>query len=99
MEFIYFNLDIAYLLPTKVNNNLSIHLSVCILVPLLTATYTRDNTEELLFSGADNPSPLLEIVEQELAWRAEGKVDVFIDSLRDISALRNILKVTTKSSA
>ena len=62
-------------------------------VPLITATYKRDNTEELIFGGADNPSPLLEIVEQELAWRAEGKVDVFIDGLRDISALRNVLKV------
>ena len=67
----------------------------CILiVPLITATYKRDNTEELVFGGADNPSPLLEIVEQELAWRAVGNVDVFIDGLRDISALRNVLKVT-----
>ena len=59
----------------------------------MTATYTRDNTEDLIFGGGDNPSPLLEIVEQELAWRAIGNVDVFIDGLRDISALRNVLKV------
>ena len=62
-------------------------------MPLITATYKKDNTDELIFGGADNPTPLLEIVEQELAWRAEGKVDVFIDGLRDISALRNVLKV------
>ena len=62
-------------------------------MPLITATYQRGSTEELIFGGADNPSPLLEIVEQELAWRAEGKVDVFIDGPRDVSALRNVLKV------
>ena len=68
--------------------------SLFLSVPLLTATYFRDKTKELLFGGSDNPSPLLEIVEQELAWRAEGKVDVFIDGTRDISALRDVLKVS-----
>lgn len=64
-----------------------------LLMPLITATYTYDNTEELLFGGADNPSPLLEIVEQELAWRAEGKVDVYIETAKDINALRNTIKI------
>ena len=64
------------------------------LVPLLNAKYTRNDTLELLFGSGDNPSPLFEIVEQELAWRAEGEVQVFIDGNRDISALRNVLKVS-----
>lgn len=62
-------------------------------MPLITATYKHENAEELLFGGADNPSPLLEIVEQELAWRAEGKVDVYIETAKDINALRNVIKV------
>ena len=62
-------------------------------MPLITATYKHENADELLFGGADNPSPLLEIVEQELAWRAEGNVDVYIENAKDISALRNVIKV------
>ncbi|XP_060568332.1 uncharacterized protein LOC132726934 [Ruditapes philippinarum] len=64
-----------------------------LLMPVITATYKHDNADELLFGGADNPSPLLEIVEQELAWRAEGNVDVYIENAKDISALRNVIKI------
>lgn len=64
-----------------------------LLMPLITATYSKDNTIEQLFGGADNPSPLLEIVEQELAWRAEGNVDVYIENAKDVNALRNVLKI------
>lgn len=56
-----------------------------------------ENTEELLFGGADNPSPLLEIVEQELAWRAEGQVEVYIQDAKDINSLRNTIKVGENS--
>ena len=62
-------------------------------VPLLTATFKYGSTDELLFGGSDNPSPLLEIVEQELAWRAEGKVNVFVEDAKDINAMRNVIKV------
>lgn len=64
-----------------------------LLLPLITASYRRNNVEELIFDAAANPSPLLEIVEQELAWRAEGTVSVFIDGMTDITALRNVLKI------
>ena len=62
-------------------------------MPVITAKYTRNETEEFLFGISNNPTPLLEIVEQEFAWRAEGEVNVFIDGENDISALRNSLKV------
>ncbi|CAG2238126.1 unnamed protein product [Mytilus edulis] len=53
----------------------------------------NNSIEEALFDGHDNPSPLLEIVEQFVAKQAAGNVSVYIESIRDISALRNILKV------
>ncbi|XP_052773072.1 uncharacterized protein LOC128211950 [Mya arenaria] len=64
-----------------------------LLMPVNTATYSVNNTEELLFGGADNPSPLLEIVEQELAWRAVGEVDVFLESAKDVNSLRNTIQI------
>jgi hypothetical protein len=50
--------------------------------------------EETVFDGHDNPSPLLEIVEQQIAKQAKGNVTVYIENIRDISALRNVLKVS-----
>lgn len=64
-----------------------------LLMPVITATYKHDNVDELMFGGADNPSPLLEIVEQELAWRAEGNADIYIENAKDINALRNVIKI------
>ena len=64
-------------------------------MPVITAKYTRNETEEFLFGISNNPTPLLEIVEQEFAWRAEGEVNVFIDGENDISALRNSLQVVS----
>ncbi|KAL4222201.1 hypothetical protein ACF0H5_018238 [Mactra antiquata] len=64
-----------------------------LLMPVITAKYSHKNTDDLLFGGGDNPSPLLEIVEQELAWRAEGHVDVYVENAKDVNALRNVLKI------
>lgn len=67
-------------------------------MPLITSIYKPDETksvEEKLFAVEDNPSPLLEIVSQELAIRAVGTVRVFVDNYRDIMVLRNVLKVKT----
>ena len=62
-------------------------------MPLISATYRWGLSVDMLFGGADNPTPLLEIVEQELAWQANGTVHVYIDGNKDVSALRNSLKV------
>jgi len=54
----------------------------------------NSSIEETVFDGHDNPSPLLEIVEQQIAKQAKGNVTVYIENIRDISALRNVLKVS-----
>ena len=59
---------------------------------LLESKYYHEKVPESVF-GVDNPSPLFDILEQELAYRAEGHVDVFIDGTKDIAALSNVLKV------
>lgn len=59
---------------------------------LLESKYYHEKSPEAVF-GVDNPSPLFDIVEQELAYRAEGHVDVFIDGTKDIFALSNALKI------
>ncbi|XP_062573122.1 uncharacterized protein LOC134235056 isoform X2 [Saccostrea cucullata] len=67
-----------------------------LLMPLLTATFRPDpsrSVEERLFTPEDNPSPLLEIISQEMAIRASGVVRVFLDSSKDLSNLRHVLKV------
>ena len=65
-------------------------------MPLVTARYHPEkgrSVEERLFSGEDNPTPLLQLAAQEMAIRASGVVRVYVDSERDISMMRNILKV------
>ena len=67
-------------------------------MPLFESKFTPEDSvtvEELLF-GEDNPSPLLQIVEQELAMNAVGDVSVFIESEDDLSILRNVIKVRTR---
>ncbi|XP_061177744.1 uncharacterized protein LOC133186527 [Saccostrea echinata] len=67
-----------------------------LLMPLLTATFRPDpsrSVEERLFTPEDNPSPLLEIISREMAIRASGVVRVFLDSSKDLSNLRHVLKV------
>ncbi|GAB1602281.1 uncharacterized protein LOC115224777 [Argonauta hians] len=49
--------------------------------------------KELLFDGEYNPSPLTEILEQELAMRASGNVSVFIEADSDVGVLRNVIKI------
>lgn len=46
-----------------------------------------------MFGATENPSPLLQIVEQEIAMNVSGNVSIVIDHYKDISALRSILKV------
>ncbi|XP_029651547.1 LOW QUALITY PROTEIN: uncharacterized protein LOC115224777 [Octopus sinensis] len=67
-----------------------------VIEPLLDSKYNveeSETVEELLFGGDDNPSPLLEILEQELAMRASGKVIVFLETDKDVDVLRNVLKI------
>lgn len=65
-------------------------------VPTVTARYYPDpkkSLERAMFSADINPTPLLELVAQEMAFRAKGKVTVFIEAEKDTYALRNVLKV------
>ncbi|XP_061168900.1 uncharacterized protein LOC133178168 [Saccostrea echinata] len=52
-----------------------------------------ETNEELLYDPADNPSPLLDILEQEMAMRVSGNVSVYIESNGDVSKLNHILKI------
>ena len=49
--------------------------------------------EERLYDGRTNPSPLVDLIEQDMAIRAEGEVKIYIDYERDISALKRVIKV------
>lgn len=65
-------------------------------VPTVTARYYPDPQKSLereLFSADINPTLLLELVAQEMAFRAKGKVTVYIEAEKDTYALRNVLKV------
>ena len=67
-------------------------------MPTVTARYYPDpkkSLERALFSADINPTPLLELVAQEMAYRASGKVTVYIEAEKDTYALRNVLKVRT----
>lgn len=71
-------------------------------VPTVTARYYPDpsrSLERALFSSDINPTPVLEIISQEVAYAAKGKVKVFIEAEKDIYALRNVLKVRRKVNA
>lgn len=62
----------------------------------LTTKYKPDSSqtnEELVYDPMDNPSPLLNILEQEMAMRVSGNVSVYIENNGDISRLNQILKV------
>ena len=51
------------------------------------------SAEREMFDAVANPTPLLDIAAQELAFLAKGKVTVFIERDDDINALRSVLKV------
>ena len=71
-------------------------IALFISVPLITSRYFPDpkkSVEERLFTVEDNPSPLMEIVSQEMAIRASGTVRVFLETERDVATLRSLLKV------
>lgn len=62
----------------------------------LTTKYKPDSSqtnEELVYDPMDNPSPLLNILEQEMAMRVSGNVSVYIENNGDISRLNQILKI------
>ncbi|XP_061188851.1 uncharacterized protein LOC133197027 [Saccostrea echinata] len=62
----------------------------------LATKYKPDSSktnEELLYDPVDNPSPLPDILEQEMAMRVSGNVSVYIESSGDISKLNHLLKI------
>jgi hypothetical protein len=66
-------------------------------VPTVTARYYPNPSKSLeraLFAADVNPTLLLEIIAQELAYRAKSKVTVYVESEKDTYALRNVLKVS-----
>ncbi|XP_046571235.1 uncharacterized protein LOC124279450 isoform X1 [Haliotis rubra] len=67
-----------------------------LLMPLMTSRYPTEpsgSIEVLMFSSEKNPMPLMELVEQEMAYRAAGRVRIFVDHQEDIKSLKGILKV------
>ncbi|XP_046575818.1 uncharacterized protein LOC124283831 [Haliotis rubra] len=67
-----------------------------LLMLLMTSRYPTEpsgSIEVLMFSSEKNPMPLMELVEQEMAYRAAGRVRVFVDHQEDIKSLKGILKV------
>ena len=50
--------------------------------------------EVRLFEGTNNPNPIIDMVEQEMAFRAQGKVHVYLEYERDLSALKKVVKVS-----
>ncbi|XP_060074378.1 uncharacterized protein LOC132554096, partial [Ylistrum balloti] len=49
--------------------------------------------EEMLFGPSDNPSPVLDMLEQEMAYRVRGHIRVYIETNDDLSALEQVLKI------
>lgn len=47
----------------------------------------------MLYSGDNNPSPLITLIEQEFARQVAGVVKVYIESETDMAAMRDVLKV------
>lgn len=50
--------------------------------------------EVRLYDSTNNPSPIIDLIEQEMAMRAEGEVHVYVEYERDLSALKKVVKVT-----
>ncbi|OWF42248.1 Protein hedgehog [Mizuhopecten yessoensis] len=67
-----------------------------VLMTTLQETYqpNLDNdVEEALYGPADNPLPVLDLLEQEMAMSASGVVKIYLESKDDLSALLPILKI------
>ncbi|XP_046559439.1 uncharacterized protein LOC124268503 [Haliotis rubra] len=67
-----------------------------LLMPLMTSRYPTEpsgSIEVLMFSSEKNPMPLMELVEQEMAYRSAGRVRIYIDHQEDVKSLKGILKV------
>ncbi|XP_013386059.1 uncharacterized protein LOC106155672 [Lingula anatina] len=89
--------------PNSTVHHLSCDQMVClentilhgILVDTVTATYRPENNdiEKRLYSGAENPSPIMDLLEQVMAMRASGHVRVYIERDTDLSALHNVIKI------
>ncbi|XP_046553264.1 uncharacterized protein LOC124262764 [Haliotis rubra] len=65
-------------------------------MPLMTSRYSTEpsgSIEVLMFSSEKNPMPLMELVEQEMANRAAGRVRIYIDHQEHVKNLKGILKV------
>ncbi|XP_013422213.1 uncharacterized protein LOC106182108 [Lingula anatina] len=89
--------------PNSTVHHLSCNQMVClentvlhgILVDTVTATFRpyKNDIEMRLYSGAENPSPIMDLLEQVMAMRASGHVRVYIERNNDLSALHNVIKI------
>ncbi|XP_067685171.1 uncharacterized protein [Haliotis asinina] len=67
-----------------------------LIMPLMNSKYQpnpQQSREELLYSGDDNPLPLISLVEQEFAKQVSGVVKVYIESEADMASMRDVLKI------
>ncbi|KAK3092278.1 hypothetical protein FSP39_000651, partial [Pinctada imbricata] len=54
---------------------------------------SRNENVEYIFDPGSNPTPLLHILEQEMAMKASGNVTVFIEKDTDISSFEHLIKI------
>lgn len=67
------------------------------LAPIIMSTYRPDSDRAMeirLYDANTNPSPIIDLIEQEMAMRAEGEVHVYLEYERDLSSLKKVVKVT-----
>ncbi|XP_069134798.1 uncharacterized protein [Argopecten irradians] len=55
--------------------------------------FADKNIEEMIYGPVDNPSPVLDMLEQEMAYRVKGHIRVYIETKDDLSALEQVLKI------
>ncbi|KAK3093306.1 hypothetical protein FSP39_013914 [Pinctada imbricata] len=51
------------------------------------------SSEELIFDPGNNPTPLLDLLEQEMAMKASGNVSVYIEKDTDMSSFYHLIKI------
>lgn len=55
--------------------------------------FADKNIEEMIYGPVDNPSPVLDMLEQEMSYRVKGHIRVYIETKDDLSALEQVLKI------
>ena len=71
-------------------------ITVALLAPRLSALYPiepKGEAKEKVYSPANNPSPVYDIMQEIFAMSLEGRVTVWVKDRTEISSLRQAIKV------